>query len=240
MARTGKIARLPLAVRDELNMRLMDNESGQTLLAWLNALPVCQERINGSWKGEPINDANLSMWRSGGFADWMEEQAQIREVACLSEYSLKLAEAAGGKLSKGILASQVGKIQKALEQFWSGLRDIQSTEEGNTKDQAVTKLLGAISTIRGLELEEEKLEVKKIEVAQKGESIALEKAKFQRTTAELFIEWCQDEKAKSIALGDATKDNKVAQLIQLWFGEMPENIGPAEFRKPKGAATPTP
>lgn len=237
MARTGKIARLPLAVRDELNMRLMDNENGQTILAWLNALPVCVERINVDWKGEAVNDANLSLWRSGGFADWMEEQAQIREVATLSEYSLKLAQAAGGKLSKGMLAMQVGKIQKALEQFWDGLRDLKSTEDGNDKDQAVTKLLGALSTIRGLELEEEKLEVKKIEVAQKGESIALERAKFQRSTAELFIEYCEDENAKQIALGSETKDTKVAKLIQLWFGEMPANIGPAEFRKPKEAAS---
>jgi hypothetical protein len=130
----------------------------------------------------------------------------------------------------------VGKIQQAREQFWDGLRDIQSTEEGNDKDQAVTKLLSALTAIRSVELEEQKLDLRRVEVGQKGESIALEKAKFQRVTAELFIDFCEDEQAKQIALGDATKDNKVAQLIQLWFGEMPENIGPAEFRKPAGAA----
>ena len=236
MARTGKIARLPLAVREELNMRLMDNENGQSILTWLNALPVCVERIKGDWKGEPVSDANLSLWRSGGFADWMGEQSHLLEIQTLSEYSMKLAQAAGGNLSKGLLAANVGKIQKALEQFWDGLRDIQSTEEGNEKDQAVTKLLSALTAIRSVELEEQKLDLRKIEVGQKGESIALERAKFQRATAELFIDFCEDERAKQIALGDATKDNKVAQLIQLWFGEMPENIGPAEFRKPQPAA----
>jgi len=236
MARTGKIARLPLAIRDELNMRLLDNENGQTILAWLNAQPVVVERIQGDWKGEPVNDANLSMWRSGGFADWMGEQAHLQEVKNLSEYSMKLAEAAGGNLSKGLLAANVGKIQKALEQFWDGLRDINSTEEGNDKDQAVTKLLSALTAIRSVELDEQKLDLKRVEIAQKGETLELERAKFRRATAELFCDYCADERAKTIALGDATKDNKVAQLIQLWFGEMPENIGPAGFRKPAGAA----
>ncbi len=217
-------------------MRLFNNENRQATLPWLNALPVCLERLQTEWNGEPINDANLSIWFKGGYEDWLGEQDHILEVQRLSEYSLKLATAAGGNLSKGLLAANVGKIQKALEQFWDGLRDIQSTEEGNDKDQAVTKLLSALTAIRSVELEEQKLDLRKIEVGQKGESIALEKAKFQRATAELFIDYCADERAKQIALGDATKDNKVAQLIQLWFGEMPENIGPVEFRKPAGAA----
>lgn len=214
-------------------MRLFDNENRQITLPWLNSLPICVERLDGEWKGVPISDQNLSIWYDGGYKDWLSEQDHILEVQRLSEYSLKLALAAGGNLSKGLLAANVGKIQKALEQFWDGLRDIQSTEEGNDKDQAVTKLLSALTAIRSVELEEQKLDLRRVEVGQKGESLALEKAKFQRATAELFIDFCEDERAKTIALGDATKDNKVAQLIQLWFGEMPADIGPAEFRKPQ-------
>lgn len=233
MARTGKIARLPLAVRDELNTRLLDNENGPDILAWVNGLPVTQEILQRHFKGEPISDANLSVWRQGGFAEWLGEQEHVREVKLLSEYSEKLAKAAGGNLSKGLLAANVGKIQKALEQFWDGLRDISSTEEGNDKDQAVTKLLQALTAIRSVELEEQKLDVKRIQVGQKGEALALEKEKFRRATCELFLEWYSDKRAQEIALGAGTKDTKVAQLIQLWFGEMPDNIGPSEFRKPK-------
>jgi hypothetical protein len=35
--RTGKIARLPLGIRQELNQRLADGEPQQRLVAWLNA-----------------------------------------------------------------------------------------------------------------------------------------------------------------------------------------------------------
>jgi len=37
MTRNGKIARLPCSIRDLLNRRLHDGESGKSLVDWLNA-----------------------------------------------------------------------------------------------------------------------------------------------------------------------------------------------------------
>src|SRR2546429_5688664 len=37
--RTGKIARLPHAIREQLNLRIQDNQRGKSLLQWLNDLP---------------------------------------------------------------------------------------------------------------------------------------------------------------------------------------------------------
>jgi hypothetical protein len=235
MARTGKIARLPLTVREELNARLRDNESGQTILEWLNALPQAKTVIEKHFGGEPISDANLSVWRQGGFAEWLEDQVRIHKIEKLSELSLRLAKASGGNLSEGLLAIAAGKLQEALEAGCEVEFD-ETTGKETLSGVPVDKLTAAVAKIRAMELEAQKLEVKKVEVGQKGESIALEKAKFQRSTAELFIDYCEDERAKEIALGSETKDTKVAKLIQLWFGEMPANIGPAEFRKPKEAA----
>jgi hypothetical protein len=227
MARTGKIARLPLAVREELNMRLRENESGKTLLAWLNELPQCQDA--------PINDANLSLWRQGGFVEWLDDQDRVHKIEKLSELSLRLAKASGGNLSEGLLAIAAGKLQEALEAGCDVEIDEASGKEV-VNGVSVDKLTAAVAKIRAMEIEAQKLEVKKIEVGQKGESLELERAKFRRSTAELFIDYVSDERAKEIALGAETKDTKVAKLIQLWFGEMPANIGPAEFRKPKEAA----
>ena len=39
MARIGKIARLPRAVRIQLNFRLQDGEEGKQIVQWLNSLP---------------------------------------------------------------------------------------------------------------------------------------------------------------------------------------------------------
>ena len=43
ITRNGKIARLPRAIRDELNCRLADGEIGGRLVDWLNGLPEVQK-----------------------------------------------------------------------------------------------------------------------------------------------------------------------------------------------------
>lgn len=82
--RTGKIARLPHAVRENLNQRLLDNEPGVTLVAWLNTLPEVQASLACRFGGRLITKQNLSEWRGGGFRDWQlqrELHALIRAAA---------------------------------------------------------------------------------------------------------------------------------------------------------------
>ncbi|MGP8238342.1 MAG: hypothetical protein ACLQVW_23420 [Limisphaerales bacterium] len=46
MTRNGKIARLPLAIRQQLNLRLQNGELAQDRLSWLNHLPEVQAKRN--------------------------------------------------------------------------------------------------------------------------------------------------------------------------------------------------
>ena len=78
--RTGKIARLPFALREQLNRRLRDNEPSDPLLAWLNALPEVQTLLKDQFQGSPISRQNLSDWRQGGFAEWEFRQEFAAEV----------------------------------------------------------------------------------------------------------------------------------------------------------------
>ncbi len=41
--RTGKIARLPREIRDQLNQRLLDGQPGRRLVTWLNSLPEVKQ-----------------------------------------------------------------------------------------------------------------------------------------------------------------------------------------------------
>jgi hypothetical protein len=70
-SRRGKIARLPGEVRDELNQRLLDGESGGGLMDWLNDLPQVKAALQREFGGRPITEQNLSEWRQGGFRDWI-------------------------------------------------------------------------------------------------------------------------------------------------------------------------
>src|SRR5215471_20209567 len=68
--RNGKIARLPHQIREQLNQRLQDGESSETLLPWLNSLPKTQTVLAKHFGGRPIQKQNLSEWRQGGFREW--------------------------------------------------------------------------------------------------------------------------------------------------------------------------
>jgi hypothetical protein len=59
----------------------------------------------------------------------------------------------------------------------------------------------------------------KEKVGIKQEELELARRKFQRDTAELFIEWSQNAEAKSIAASSGSHADKIERLGQLMFGE---------------------
>ena len=97
MTRTGKIARLPLGIRTELNRRLLDGEQGIKLVEWLNASIVVKEVLEEEFGGRPISGANLSQWKSGGYQDWLRHEESRQIVSSLAEQHQELDEAADGK-----------------------------------------------------------------------------------------------------------------------------------------------
>jgi hypothetical protein len=222
-ARKGKIARLPLRIRDEVSERLRDGQGGTQILLWLNSLTAVKESLKANFNGEPINDENLSAWRSGGFQDWMKDQLEVEKITKIGEFSVRIAQASGGNMSEGLLAILAGKIQTAIETL---AEEPELDEKGNPTGYQLGDLVDSLAKVRSLELDTQKTRLKEIEVSHKGEVIALEKTKFQRQTCELFLKWFDDKRAREIAEGSATKETKVAEMIQLWFGQMPEGIGP--------------
>jgi len=74
MTRNGKIARLPMAIREELNQRLQDGEQAKDLVVWLNSLPKVQNILKEKFAGQAISENNLSAWRTGGYAIWEQNR----------------------------------------------------------------------------------------------------------------------------------------------------------------------
>ena len=101
--RNGKIARLPRALRDELNQRIDDNHTGPDLLKWLNELPEVRTILEQHFQGSVITPQNLSEWRKGGFLDWFKFQhvlAMTREL--LSDAGAVRAELNSQKVSEAL------------------------------------------------------------------------------------------------------------------------------------------
>src|SRR5437660_6234145 len=83
--RNGKIARLPLAVRQELNRRLDEGEQGKKLVVWLNGLPEVQAIMTAEFGGKPITEQNLSEWKQRGYRDWLAKQEALEIAERLRE-----------------------------------------------------------------------------------------------------------------------------------------------------------
>jgi hypothetical protein len=214
--RTGKIARLPLSLRDELCERLRDGEPGSVILPWINTHPKAVAILEKHFAGQLINDENLSQWRSGGYKDWESDQKHTERARRISELSARLAQAAGGNVAGGLLIQAAGAIQEAIE----GIADLDVTSsEDGSKGPDLTKLVAALGTIRALELETVKTQIRQVEVKQKGEALGLEKKKFQRTTCELFLKWFDDQVAKDIASTEGPADGKLDALGKHLFGD---------------------
>ena len=81
MTRNGKIARLPLVIRQQLNQRLPNGESAQDLLSWLNQLPEVQAILAAHFAAKPIDESNLTHWKQGGYLDKKNRSASVKSLA---------------------------------------------------------------------------------------------------------------------------------------------------------------
>jgi hypothetical protein len=135
MSRNGKIARLPLHIRNELNRRLNEGEPGTNLVGWLNGLPAVRAALREYFGSVPISIQNLSEWRQGGYQDWLRLEAARDFIDNLSEQSGELDEAAGGELISdrfgSVLAAEMAQLamkfleqEEDLEKRWNRLKEI--------------------------------------------------------------------------------------------------------------------
>jgi hypothetical protein len=95
-ARTGKIARLPEAIRTALNERLADGHESTVILDWLNRQPETKAVLKAQFGGNPVSKQNLSVWRQGGFQEWIrvEESLDLFERLYADEGRTKPADKA--------------------------------------------------------------------------------------------------------------------------------------------------
>ncbi|HEY1048592.1 MAG TPA: hypothetical protein VGE39_02510 [Prosthecobacter sp.] len=221
----GKVGRLPAKIREEVCRRIHDGQTAGQIIPWLNGLPDTVRVCNALFEGNLITPQNLSDWRMGGFMIWREQQDEIEATRDRARYSLELSKASGGNLSEGALAQLTGEVMELLEEV-SALR--KAGAEMNPKAlAAVAKILTAIRA-RELDTHTSRLNQKRLE--QKDRELDLAEAAFRMKTAEMFLQFFDHEETRRIATSGERKETKVKELVQLWFGEMPEGIGPPSLQ----------
>jgi hypothetical protein len=153
-SRTGKIARLPRAIREQLNGRLCDGEQGKRLLKWLNKLPEVQEVMDAEFDGQLITESNLSHWREGGYKDWEKAQAMKEAVLTFVDEIRGLQEATQEQLTN-LMAFHMA-AQMMLE-----LKQLESVAQGAEKERLRGELLKNVVALRRGDLELERLRLQR-------------------------------------------------------------------------------
>jgi len=239
MARQGKIARLPAKIREELNQRLLDGESGSKILPWLNALPRVKEILGEDFEGLAVNDANLSDWRQGGFADWVRQRGRIDRTRELARYAAEQSKANGASIADGAAAIASGQLLELLEIVDEAVEDGADLREGaqgaageapaaarearalpRMTPDTLLKIAAAVSSLRTTEQNDVKLKLQGKLVAQKERQISLDEQKFRRDTAAIAIKVLGDERAKGIEAGTGTNAEKIELMGQHIFGDL--------------------
>jgi hypothetical protein len=117
--RNGKIARLPLEIREQINRRLERCEPAPKLLPWLNALPEVQELLRDEFEGEPISSQNLSQWRRGGFRDWLYRMDMQAGLVNAAELATALPEGSETEMADNVATVLVARFAELLTR-WDG------------------------------------------------------------------------------------------------------------------------
>lgn len=239
MARIGKIARLPEAIREELNRRIRSGTLGPQLLPWLNGLPEVRAMLEEHFQNKDINAQNLSDWRSGGYQDWEEKQDRnfnrIERTRELAQLSMKLAEAGGGNLTDGAAAIVAGEILGVIEQI-DALKEIMAETSGDPEQQlariaaareSIESLSLSISRLRKGDQNKEVLRQREEQLRQKDEELQLAREKFQRDTAEAVLKSARNAAIQNIANAPLDHSAQLEAVGKELFGDLWKPATPA-------------
>jgi hypothetical protein len=210
-ARKGKIATLPAKIRDEVNRRLHDGGQAKEILARLNADKDVLRILDEKWHEQPITAQNLSEWRAGGYQDWLSRNERADHIKTLANYSLQLAQAAGGSITEGAAAIAGGRILELLEKS--------AEEESGRVELAL--LVESLTALRGKEIDQQRTKQRDVVLQQRGRALELEEKKFQRQTAEYMMKFYKDRRVKEIMDRKGDSEVKIQDLVGVMFGEKP-------------------
>jgi hypothetical protein len=155
MTRTAKIARLPAAIREELNQRLLDGVQGKQLVEWLNGLPRVQALLKDKFQGIPISEANLSHWKNGGFPAWEAGERMADNVSSIMDGTKALPAVAKGGLTDRM--SLMLAANMAME-----MQRLESVPDGPEKATMWRELRISLLALRRSELYAKRLEIEQV------------------------------------------------------------------------------
>ena len=154
MARIGKIARLPLDTREELNRRLANGELGGSLLRWLNELPAVRDMLEYCFGGAAITKQNLSEWRKGGFREWKMRLELFSNPEKVAAQAQEIREVSGDKLTHNLATVLAGQYAVVMRRWFA-----YPTQEVEARLRVLHALCVDIVALRRRDIEVERMKL---------------------------------------------------------------------------------
>ncbi|HXB59800.1 MAG TPA: hypothetical protein VNU95_09555 [Candidatus Acidoferrales bacterium] len=209
-ALTGKIARLPGDLREQINQRIFDGHSDPEILPWLNEFPVVKEMLAAKFKGQPITKQNMSNWRERGYQRWLDEKQNVISVENLGNYADRLTRAGAGRLAPAAAAVASGKLIQFLD----------TTDPTQTDPNNIVKCAAAASTLLRMEQNNERLKIAQERLRQHYLGLRLKRDKQQRTDAAVSLRVLADARAKAIEAAPWSHAEKIEGVGIHLFGPL--------------------
>jgi len=198
MTRNGKIARLPAALREELNRRLHDGEQGKHLVEWLNGLPKVQAILKTAFEGRPITEDNLSEWRNGGYLAWAAGQRTWDTVWSFMDSTTNLKTAARGGLTDRMALMLAATMAAQMQR-------LEAMPDGIEKAKIWRELRISLLALRRGELYAERLRIERIKHPE---------TKKQKKARALTPEQRRQKMREALGLGEGYDGSKNPELIR--------------------------
>jgi len=207
---TGKIARLPADIRQQINLRLFNGKSAGDILPWLNGLPAVKEILAAQFDAAPVSDRNLSNWRATGYRRWQLEQSRLTLIKERAEYAANMAEAAGGNISRGAAAAASEKILELLDENDEEKPAPENLLKAGT---VAARLLRAEQNAVRLKIAQERLRQQEIQ-------LLLLRDRTQRDDVAIALRVLGDAEAERIAAAPINNAGKIELLGRHMFGKL--------------------
>lgn len=223
MAARGKIDSMPAHIRAEVNQRIYAGQRSHEIIAWLHEQPEALEVLDRYFREEPVNAQNISNWKHSddGYLKFLARKERVANIKQLTNYSLELADQGRDLFaaSSSIVGGQLLEVFESMDV--QAQKDLLATDPSKMID-----LVGALTSLQKQSVSQAKLKHAERRLEQMEERLELEVQKFQRGTAEQFLKFYEDQRAKEIASGSDNKDVKMDKLVQMFFGKAPEQEAP--------------
>ena len=224
MTRTGKIARLPPAIRKQLNCRLQAGEVGKDLIVWLNSLPEAQAVLKRKFSARPISEQNLSEWKQGGYVEWERHEESFALVEQLTDEAGDLTVAANDGAVSDRLATVVAAELAALTRLM-----LAETTDPKERWQRLREMLPELARLRRedhkaarLLMEQERWEMERDGLEKEEFKREIEEAK-DRVRAPLVAGMKVNTVAEGLGGGPAAKET-AAWLMELAYDLEPGTL----------------